>query len=88
MFFKNCEKAHHFARMQASATGLRHVGAMTKRWVYDERIDDYIQEGGFTVKLYVEKGRTTPVHCFGNGFARPKTVKRKDLGEFIKRTTI
>jgi len=88
MFIKSCKEAHDFARMQASATGLRHVGYATTKWSYCDILDDYIQEYGWTVKLHVEKGRTTPLKTYGDGTARHKTVKRKDLGEFIRKTTV
>lgn len=88
MFFKDFTKAHDYARMQASATGLRHVGYTTNRWKYDEILEDYVQERGWTVKLHVENGRTTPLKTYGDGTARRITVKRKELGEFIRKTTV
>jgi hypothetical protein len=88
MFFKGCHEAPEFAKRQASQTGLRHVGYVTFKWEYNPHTEDYDKIQGWMVKLHVEKGRTTPVRSYGNGFASIIRVKRSEMGNFIKRTTV
>lgn len=89
MFFYSSTKCVQFVKSQTSQTGLRHVITPTFKWEWFG--DRCLKIHGWTCRLYTEQGRTQPIHTHltTNGLQTGWiTVKRSQLGEFIKKTTV